>query len=318
MGLWKQHFHWSVLLRWEVLGWTIGTLLAVGGIVLFFDQYWGANICFMLVSVFIFAKVAHVAILSPDPPWQRLLFTFLLFGIVGVGIVETVRGVKEWGESKRKSKAGSISIDVAKTLEKAKPETALYLDCAYEGFPIIVPAGTTIHVVRVHPQTIREANHDGAFRFLDVRANGRDRVWPHDDEAAPLLLRTYQGLPIKTGTGLRCTVRKYGQGTVARAIIHIQVGDFFNLFIAPLESSGTFESFTFYLINACYPDVKPGAHSGLLNPFVGGFPDKAKLQVLGESDWKEVPLSVAFNANSMGKMIFLQPVYRRWKDLPPC
>jgi hypothetical protein len=101
MSLWKEHFHWSVLLRWEIVGWTIATLLAIGGIVLVFDQFWGANICFMLVALIIFAKVAHVAIVASDPAWQRLLFTFLLFGVVGVGIVETVRSVNQWSARKR-------------------------------------------------------------------------------------------------------------------------------------------------------------------------------------------------------------------------
>jgi hypothetical protein len=33
---------------------------------------------------------------SDDPSWHRLLFVFLLFGIIGIGIVEAVRGVTGW------------------------------------------------------------------------------------------------------------------------------------------------------------------------------------------------------------------------------
>jgi len=89
VGLWEAHFHWRVLLQWVVLGWILPTLLAVGGIVLFFDKYTLANICFVLCAMFLFAKVAHASITSDDLWWKRMIFTFILFGAVGVGIVET-------------------------------------------------------------------------------------------------------------------------------------------------------------------------------------------------------------------------------------
>src|ERR1700722_8920658 len=95
-GLWKQPFHWSGWLRWEVLGWILAALPSVAAILLVFDQYVGANICFMLTAAFLLAKVVHVAVASNDAAWHRLLFTFLLFGIIGIGIVETIRGVNRW------------------------------------------------------------------------------------------------------------------------------------------------------------------------------------------------------------------------------
>jgi hypothetical protein len=96
MGLWKQHFHWSVLLDWVVLAVTVPTILAVAGLLLFFDQYDGANVCFVLASLFVFAKIVHVAVVSSDAVTSRVVFTFLLFGVVGVAIVETVKGVEKW------------------------------------------------------------------------------------------------------------------------------------------------------------------------------------------------------------------------------
>ena len=96
MGLWKAHFHWSVLLDWVVLGWIITTVLAIGSLLLVFDQFTGANVCFAIAAFFVFAKIVNVAAMSADPVWQRLLFTFLLFGIVGAATVETIRGVNNW------------------------------------------------------------------------------------------------------------------------------------------------------------------------------------------------------------------------------
>jgi hypothetical protein len=95
-GLWKRHFHWSVLLQWEVLGWIVGSLLAVAGLLLIFDQYAGANVCFVITALFLFWKTVHVVSVSTDGFWERALFTFVLCGLIGVAIVETVRGVNRW------------------------------------------------------------------------------------------------------------------------------------------------------------------------------------------------------------------------------
>ena len=119
MGLWKEYFHWSVLLRWDVLGWIIPALLAVGGLVLIFDQFAAANVCFMLTTIFIFAKISQLAVESHSSTIDRLLFTFVLFGLLGVGIAETVRGVNHWAESKREPKGQS---DAAPKLPTPKDE----------------------------------------------------------------------------------------------------------------------------------------------------------------------------------------------------
>lgn len=95
-NLWKQHFHWKVLLGWEVLAWVLGTFLAVGGILLVFEQYSWANGCFIGTAVFVFAKICQVATLSTDKWWQRMIFTFVLFGVCGLAIVESIRGVNRW------------------------------------------------------------------------------------------------------------------------------------------------------------------------------------------------------------------------------
>jgi hypothetical protein len=123
MGLWKEYFHWSVLLRWDVLSWIIAALLAVGGLVLIFDQYAAANVCFMLTTIFIFAKIAQLAVESHSSTVDRLLFTFILFGIFGIGIVETVRGVNRWAESKREPKGQSDATLNLPTPKEEAPKT---------------------------------------------------------------------------------------------------------------------------------------------------------------------------------------------------
>jgi hypothetical protein len=122
MGLWKEHFHWSVLLRWDVLGWILAAVWTAAGIMLFFDQYLGADVCFMLSAVIIFSKIGQIAIMSTDLWWHRLLFSFLLFGFFGMGIVETVRGVNRWAESKREPKGQSDAALIPPTPKEEAPE----------------------------------------------------------------------------------------------------------------------------------------------------------------------------------------------------
>src|SRR5580658_3070725 len=101
MGIWADHFHPTVLLRWEVLGWIIAILLAIGGIVLIFDQFWGANLCFVLVAMFLLAKIIDSAISSRGNMANSLLFAFVLCGLVGVGITATIRGVNSYRDKRR-------------------------------------------------------------------------------------------------------------------------------------------------------------------------------------------------------------------------
>jgi hypothetical protein len=120
--LWREHFHWSVLLNWVVLAVTIPIILAVAAILLVFDQYGLANRCFVITALFIFAKIIQVAVISQDAAWQRLLFTFLLFGVFGIAIVETVRGVNKWAAKRSKP-----------TQESSQPREAV------EGTPGVTP-----------------------------------------------------------------------------------------------------------------------------------------------------------------------------------
>lgn len=132
MGLWREHFHPSVLLGWGVLGWIVGCLLAVSAIVLVFGQYVLANICFAVTATFIFAKIIQLAVFSQELILGRVLFTFVLFGVVGVLIVETVRGVNRFAASKKSgttatATAGSQPFSTTEKtppLKESKPEPA--------------------------------------------------------------------------------------------------------------------------------------------------------------------------------------------------
>src|ERR1700730_16512531 len=138
MGLWKEHFHWRILLRWAVLGWAIAALIGIAALLLVFDQFWGANVCFVIVALLSLSKVTQLAILASDPALQRVLFTFLLFGVIGVLVVETVRGVNNWKH--RRDSMVSAPVAVVTTPQTGRVEDIItnFLDA--RTVPFVWPA----------------------------------------------------------------------------------------------------------------------------------------------------------------------------------
>ncbi len=124
MGLFKEHFHWTVLLRWDVLAWITGIILAIGGILLVFDQFGGANVCFIITAFLVFAKVAHLAAIATGPAWERMLFVFILCGLIGVGITETVRGVNNYAKTKAAKETKAPTEEKREIKKQEEPATA--------------------------------------------------------------------------------------------------------------------------------------------------------------------------------------------------
>jgi len=59
----------------------------------------------MSTTITIFAKITQLAVESHSSTADRILFTFVLFGVFGIGMVETVRGINHWAGSKRGTKS---------------------------------------------------------------------------------------------------------------------------------------------------------------------------------------------------------------------
>jgi len=122
VGIWADHFHPRVLLRWEVFGWIIGTLLAVGGIVLVFDQFFLANVFFVAVAVFLFVKIVHSASSSRGNMIGPLAFAFVLCGLAGAGITATVRGVNAYRDKKARGAEGPSQTPEAPNPSAPNPQ----------------------------------------------------------------------------------------------------------------------------------------------------------------------------------------------------
>ena len=118
MGIWADHLHPKVWLEWEVLGWIIGTVFAIGGIVLVFDQYLIANVCFGIVTVLICVKVCQIAILSKTEKLaSRALFVLFICSLTIFALTETVGGVNRYKSRKKLEVTRPVSEPVT---EKSK------------------------------------------------------------------------------------------------------------------------------------------------------------------------------------------------------
>lgn len=57
------------------------------------NWFLGAQVCFAFAALIFLIKVTEIAIVMNHPFLERALFTFLLFGIVGIIAVEAIRGI---------------------------------------------------------------------------------------------------------------------------------------------------------------------------------------------------------------------------------
>ena len=199
----------------------------------------------------------------------------------------------------------------------APSEVRLFVECESQWFPIEIPAGSVARVLRIHPSTLKD--HTRLLGLQNIGApQDKARIWPTDEEAAPLPSWSGGKTPEPNFYGVKCTVRKYGVGTVDDIVIAMMFfGSPYNLVIDPLESSGSFDRFTFYLVNACYLDLASG-FSFQLPPVVTQFPQSATAHVLGEPVRRTITVKKAWRDDLPPHAILLLPSNRRWKDLPPC
>lgn len=133
MSVWQDHFHWRVVQQWEVLGWIVGILLAVGGIVLFFDQYWWANICFILIAVLMATKVIGLAVAAQGQVIDRIVFAVVLCCAIGILAYFPVNGVRRYRDQKNFEQK---SAQLPKITPSPVPQTLQHVVTSTEKSPI--------------------------------------------------------------------------------------------------------------------------------------------------------------------------------------
>jgi len=181
---------------------------------------------------------------------------------------------------------------------------ALYVDCDFQGFPIRIPPSTTIHVLMVHPRILKRNDELWDVTSPDDKA----RIWPSEQEAIARPLNVGERL-YKAFSGMKCTVKKYGDPTVDNIVIPISLNYYrsrpYNLVVDPLTSNGNFSEFVFYLVNACGYTAA-----------VGQISTTASVHVLGERDRRIV--SITFPARKLYLNLFLPGSQYSWPNLGGC
>ncbi len=90
---------WGDLFSWTVVGILVPILIGVGVGVMSMTppEYWVARVCFTVACILLSAKIGIWLIISESSLAQRTIMVFVLFGIIAVGWVETLR----WVENKK-------------------------------------------------------------------------------------------------------------------------------------------------------------------------------------------------------------------------
>lgn len=101
MGIWADYFHPRVILRMDVLGWTISAFWAIGGLVLFFDQFTWAAICFGASGALILARIIVQAVKYTGTRWPRFIFAVVVGGAIAGITVGAVIGTVRHGWKKQ-------------------------------------------------------------------------------------------------------------------------------------------------------------------------------------------------------------------------
>jgi hypothetical protein len=96
MGLWREHLHWSVLLKWSTIAALVPSLITLGGVLLMPDQFRLAKACFILAGLLCLAKITHLATSTPDRTHTRLIFAVAGYALVGLLTITLVRGVNSY------------------------------------------------------------------------------------------------------------------------------------------------------------------------------------------------------------------------------
>lgn len=184
------------------------------------------------------------------------------------------------------------------------PPVSLWVDCDFQGFPMVIPSGQTIHVLIAHPRIIER--NDLLFDF--EASNDKNRMWPSKKEAFPRPLNVGDRVHEAFG-GEKCTVEKYGDPIVDNIALPVKFAGYTHPYVVvvdPLDSSN-FKSFTFYMVNGC-----------AYRPMIGQISSTASVHVLGEQGRETVTVNVP--ARKLYTTIFLGDYSFFWAspNLPPC
>jgi pimeloyl-ACP methyl ester carboxylesterase len=176
--------------------------------------------------------------------------------------------------------------------EKPFTPVSLSFGCGWGHIPIHIPAGKSIHVIRLLPGILRgNPRIPELGLFEDVSATDempldwpseRDGRWMTSDEIKDTITKT-GAMP--TGTSSKCEITNYGPATLdsVRLTLLIDTSDRQrHQYVVPFDPLVSDQPFTFYLVDFC--------SSGVL-PMLVQWTDLAVVHVVGEQGERQVDLN---------------------------
>jgi hypothetical protein len=312
MQIWKGVLGWDSLFSWASVGTIFALLVGVGLSLMSIDwvphNLLLAQSCFCLALLILAAKLVRHAAVSKDAWWHRMLFSFILCGIVGVSATEIVRFL-ELEKTKRedhRSIAQKQANPAASSLPEPVPatqETAIFMESQMFSLPISIPPGGTARVIPLSKRRI-EANKWGFVAVSGDADNGR---WPNKKA-----LERSKQLHNAGVFAYRCRVTNRGSQTIIYLGIPISIwfgqdGGEANKkqYIAILGGLGPGEALEFYLVNDC---------NVMVNAI---WQEAATVKILGEARQRQIPLRRMFMSPIDQIMMFF-PTSVRWIDGESC
>lgn len=98
---------WSILFSWPVVGILVPVLIGIGVGVMSMSppEFWIARSCFSLAALILLARVGAWIIYTQSSVVERIIVAFLIFGVVGVGWVESLR----WVDSRQAKRETAVA-----------------------------------------------------------------------------------------------------------------------------------------------------------------------------------------------------------------
>jgi hypothetical protein len=181
MGIWADYFHVRTLFRWDVFSWIIATLLAIGGIVLVFDQFVAASICFGISGTLLIGRVVYGGINHSDSVKQRVFF-ILTGSIVLLAItVGSICGTMSFARKKRDEQRPQAA---QKSPEQKSPES----NCPPGQFQSAPPYG---------PCTATETRSQTASK--PALQQSYSALGPHRSPSKPHITQSAPVVPVSSG-----------------------------------------------------------------------------------------------------------------------
>jgi len=196
-----------------------------------------------------------------------------------------------------------VSATADKGERKTVADTAIFMETRLVSLPLTIQPNETAHIVSLNKRRITSKNAVN-WGFYDVYNDGiTAKQWP---DQAVIGKATQAHNPALFAW--KAEVSNHGPNTVIDLSIPIKLWFenekpevIYNAIVTPLEAG---KAFTFYLVNDCKKSVS------------AVWPDTAKLQVIGESERREVPLRRTFRSPIDQIMMFFASSTRLVGDHP--